>query len=59
LLQNISFFIHILIQGTGVPSVDGGKWGLKPDQGMTMRRLRVDGCLVLNKKSCVPAIVFL
>jgi len=41
--------MRILIQGTGAPSVDVGKMRLKPDQGMTLRRLRAVGCLVLNK----------
>jgi len=39
----------ILLSGTGAPSVHGGKIGLKPDQGMTLRRLLAGCCLVLNK----------
>jgi len=59
ILDYQSFCLSIfLIHETARRLLTLEKWGLKPDQGMTMRRLRADGCLGSTKKSCAPAIVF-
>lgn len=53
-LNIIFLFYPSSFSGNGAPSVDGGKLGLKPDQGMTCAACgRVDDSSTLNRRKAI------